>query len=258
MKKKQKQEREELESRLRNDEKNIGVLSTERRRSSRNSSSQQETEEEKQRCLELSAKCKMKAEEIKTAKSDDDDSTSHAEPNDDSTSCNEPNNGDDEEDEIVILNDETLRFNTKNIHILIREEQEATGKELSNEKCKSRIRVLLKDANQTSNIDNKYIEHIMFLSDSSDDEPSNQKTMKNQDIPEIEDKLFLLSEKELEVIDHLLLFEIRYLPSTSQRLNVEGHSQAISIQRITWPILGIGLKNPLVCLEIKGLKKLMI
>ena len=49
----------------------------------------------------------------------------------------------------------------------------------------------------------------MFLSDSSDDEPSNPKTMKNQDIPEIEDKLFLLSEKELEVIDHLLLFEIK-------------------------------------------------
>ena len=28
----------------------------------------------------------------------------------------------------------------KDIHILIREEQEATGKELSNEECKSRIK----------------------------------------------------------------------------------------------------------------------
>ena len=36
-----------------------------------------------------------------------------------------------------------------------------------------------------------------------------KKTRKNKDIPEIEGKLFLLSEKELEVIDHLLLFEIK-------------------------------------------------
>ena len=49
----------------------------------------------------------------------------------------------------------------------------------------------------------------MFLSDSSDDEQSNQKARKNQDTPEIEDRLFLLLEKELEVIDHLLLFEIK-------------------------------------------------
>ena len=66
-------------------------------------------------------------------------------PNAESTSCNEPNDGDDKEDEIVILNDETLQFYAKDIHILIREEQEATGKELSNEECKSRIRVLIKD-----------------------------------------------------------------------------------------------------------------
>ena len=97
MKKKQKQEREGLETRLKNDEQNIGVLSTERR-SSRNSSNQQESEEEKQRHMEFSAKCKTKAEEIKSAKSDDDKSTS----------CTEPKDGDDYEDEIVFMNDGTL------------------------------------------------------------------------------------------------------------------------------------------------------
>ena len=91
----------------------------------------------------------------------------------------------------------------------IKEEQEATGRELTNDKCKSRIRYLLEDATQTSNIDNKYIEHIMFLSDSSDDEKSMKTTARKQDIPEIEDKLFLLSEKEIEAIDNLLLFEIK-------------------------------------------------
>ena len=67
-----------------------------------------------------------------------------------------------------------------------------------NQELESFLKMLLK----LPTSDNKYIECVMFLSDSSDDEQSNQKTMKNQDIPEIEDKLLLLSDKELEVIDH--------------------------------------------------------
>ena len=75
-------------------------------RTRRSGQNRQESEEDKKRCLDLSAECKNKANKMKSAKTDDDDSTSCTEPNG-STSCTltEPN---DDDDDIVLLNDETL------------------------------------------------------------------------------------------------------------------------------------------------------
>ena len=68
-----------------------------------------------------------------------------------------------------------------------------------------RVRELLQELSGSSQIVEKHIERVIFLSDS---DKSDQKKSNNSDMEQIDDLTFLLSDREIEVIDELYPMEI--------------------------------------------------
>ena len=83
-------------------------------------SAREETQDEKDKRMELSSKCKDKANELRAQRESE-------EATDKSTSWQSANNEEDEEDKVVILSDENIRDYAKDIRTFIQEEMDAQG-----------------------------------------------------------------------------------------------------------------------------------
>ena len=157
LKRKQKQERDEL---LRMQKEELAKETVRVTKST--ATAREETQEEKDKRIQLSSKCKDKANELR-AQRESEEATGK------STSWQSANNKEDEEDKVVIVNDENIGDYAKDIRTFIKEEMDAQGgHELPMDVLRVRVRGLLQELSGSSQIEEKHIERVIFLSDSEE------------------------------------------------------------------------------------------